>query len=165
MSVFFPLSWIGVIWMAHNFAKQAPLTGILCLAGLFLIIACIRLFMNADRMLVEVFHDRIVWLSFLATPPKASIPIELIKEVIVYKTRSNQIVPAGVSLVLADGKVLGIPNPTGSFLPILAAIKQAMPEVAESIRVGSSPEQREMLCKLMTGKFSTDSFGDVAKIQ
>jgi hypothetical protein len=158
MSVFFPLLWIGVIWMFHHFAKQLPLTGILCLAGIFIIITCIRLFINADRMMIEVFHDRIDWFCFLATPPKASIPMEMIKEVIVYKTRSNQLVPTSASLILVDGKVVGIPNPTGSYLPILKAIKQARPEIAESIRVGMSPEQRQIFWNLITGKTKADCF-------
>jgi len=150
MAVFFPLFWIGMIWTIHHFVSHFALTLMLCLAGLFVAIICVRLFTKADRMAIEVFYDRIDWSSFLATPPKASIPMEMIKEIIVYKQRSNQLTPTSASLMLMDGKVLGIPNPTGSYLPIIKAIKQAIPDVVETIRIGTSPEQRQMLWNLIT---------------
>jgi hypothetical protein len=150
ISVFFPIFWIGLTLLLHCLVNHLFLTTILGLAGIILIIMCFRLFTKAEKMMIEVFSDRIDWLSFLATPAKASIPMDLIKEIIVYKTRSNQLVPTSLSLMLVDGQVLGIPNPTGSYLPILEAIRQVKPDVFESIRIGMSPEQREILWKLIT---------------
>lgn len=152
ISVFFPLFWIGLTLLLYFLVNHLFLTAILGLAGVILIIMCVRLFAKAEKMTIEVFSDRIDWSSFLAEPAKASIPMDLIKELIAYKTRSNQLIPTSASLMLADNQVLGIPNPTGSYLPILQAIRQAKPDVVESIRIGMSPEQREILWKLITWK-------------
>lgn len=152
ISVFFPLFWIGLTLLLHFSVNHIFLTMILVLVGIILITMCARLFANADKMTIEVFHDRIDWSSFLVTPNKASIPMIMIKEIIVYKTRSNQLVPTSLSLILMDDQVMGIPNPTGSYLPILKAIRQAKPDVVESTRVGMSSEQREILWKLITWK-------------
>jgi hypothetical protein len=150
--VFFPLFWIGLTLLLHFLVNHLFLTAILGLAGIIIILMCVRLFAKAEIMTIEVLSDRIDWSSFLAKPAKASIPMGLIKELVVYKTRSNQLVPTNVSLMLVDDQVLSIPNPTGSYLPILQAIRQAKPDVVESIRIGMSPEQREILWKLITWK-------------
>jgi hypothetical protein len=152
ISVFFPLFWIGLTLLLHFSVNHLFLTAILGLAGIILIIMCVRLFTKAEKMIIEVFSDRIDWSSFLVTPARASIPMSLIKELIVYKTRSNQLVPASLSLMLMDGQVLCIPNPTGSYWPILQAIRKAKADVVESTRVGMSSEQREILWKLITWK-------------
>ena len=154
----FPLLLIGIVWAFHRYVAALPITILLCIGTLVTTVVCIRLFIHADRMLVEIFDDRIDWDCFIITPRKASIPIEMISEVIIYKRSRQQVSPSNLLLKLSDGRTLAIPNPTGSYRPILNAINQARPDIPKSTRFGISPEQQKIFWGMVTGKRTINSF-------
>jgi len=152
IAVGLPLLWLGLTIAIYHHAGAGLQTFIAAAAFLLSSVIGFRFFQNAEDMFIEVFDDRIEWLCFMATPREATIQLNQVEELIIFQTKSRESRGASALLSLADGRVLPIPNPTGSVLPILKAIRKARPGLKESLRIGHSPAHRKALINLILGK-------------
>jgi hypothetical protein len=156
ISVGLPLLWLGLTIAIYHHAGVGLQTFVAVAAFLLIAVIGFRFFQNAEDMFIEVFDDRIEWLCFMATPREARIQLNEVEQLIIFQTRHRETRSANASLLLTDGRVLPIPNPTGSMLPILNAIRKARPGLKESLRIGHSPAHRKALINLILGKQSSE---------
>lgn len=152
ISILLPMFCLSMVFVVHKFTPSLFIESFLFLGTIYLIIVGFRLFVKADKMHIEVFDSKLEWSCFLASPQEASIPISTIDELLVYKTKSNDLFEQSASVILSDGNAYLIPVPTGSVVPILKALRVAKPDLKETIKIGMNPDQKSMLLNLILGR-------------
>jgi hypothetical protein len=153
MSILLPLTFLTVdIWLHH---LKAPLFAIVLLSVAVILITlfCVRLFIAAEDMYIEISSDHVEWVSFMTHPTRAKFSTAQIEELIIYQTRSFEKHAANAALRLNNGQIYLVPVLTGSVVPILKALRQARPDLKETLKIGTtSPHSKAWIRFFLRGK-------------